>query len=361
MKAIIFAGGVGTRLWPLSRKKSPKQFEHVVGNKSTLQLTYERLSPSLRPKDIFITTGINYVSIIRKQLPKIPKENIIGEPEKKDVGPAVALMAGLLSRKTPEEPMLILWSDHLIKKEEKFKTVIKIAGDLIKKEKDRIIFIGQKPRFPSENLGWIELGDKYKTFKNLPIYYFERFKYRPSFDLAKTFFSDGKHCWNLGYFVSTPVFILKMFKRFAPKIYQLSEKILTHYGKKLFKENFIRYYDKMPEISFDNAILEQLDEELAYVIAEDIGWSDVGAWEALKEALQEKKEDNITLGKVHLEQCFDNLVYNYESKKLLVGIDLNGFLVINAKDVLLVAKKTSVPKIKEFVKSLENTKNSHLT
>lgn len=360
MKAVIFAGGVGTRLWPLSRKKTPKQFEKIIGNESTLQMTYERLIPPLTPKQIFIATNINYLPIIKKQLPDIPKENIIGEPKKKDVGPAVCLMVGILSKLTPEEPMIILWSDHLIKKETKFKIIIKVAEDLIKKEKERIIFIGQKPRFASENLGWIELGKQYKLINNIPVYQFKGFKYKPTSSLAKSFFSDGKHCWNLGYFVSTPFFILKMFKQFAPKIYQLSEKILANYGKKSFKENLAKYYPRMPEINFDNAILERLEERFAYVIAEDIGWSDIGAWEALKEALQKNQEDNITLGKVHLKDCIDNLVYNYESKKLLVGIDLENSLVINTKDVLLVAKKTSVSKIKKFVESLEKSENRHL-
>lgn len=360
MKAIIFAGGTGTRLWPISRKKSPKQFEPIINNTSTLQMTYQRLIPTIKPKNIFVSTNFKYVSIIKQQLPEIPQENIIGEPEKKDVGPAVALMSGILSQKSPNEPIIILWSDHLIKKENKFKTLVKIGEDLIKKETEKIIFIGQKPRFPNQNLGWIELGNKAKTIKNISVYHLKGFKYKPTLFLAKSFLEDGNHCWNLGYFISTPSFILEMFKRFSPKIYKLAKKISNQYGKKTFTQALNKYYLLMPEINFDHAILEQIDEKFAYVIVDDIGWSDLGAWEALKEALQQKKEDNVTLGEVYLENCLDNIIYNYESKKLLVGIDLENLIVINTKDALLVAKKTSSSKIKKIVESLEKTEYHRL-
>lgn len=360
MKAIIFAGGTGTRLWPISRKKSPKQFELIINNTSTLQMTYQRLVPMIKPKNIFISTNFRYLSIIKKQLPDIPQENIIGEPEKKDVGPAVALMTSILLQKSPKEPIIILWSDHLIKKEDKFKNVVKIGEGLIKKEVNKIIFIGQKPRFPNQNLGWIELGDKVKTIKNIPVYRLKGFKYKPTLSLAKSFFNNGKHCWNLGYFISTPLFVVEMFKRFSPRIYKLAKVISNHYGKKTFIQTLNKYYPLMPEINFDHAVLEKVDEKFAEVIVEDIGWSDLGSWEALKEALQQKKEDNITLGEVYLENCFDNLIYNYETKKLLVGIDLVDLIVVDTKDAILIAKKTSSSKIKKIVDSLEETEYRRL-
>ena len=270
MKAVIFAGGVGTRLWPLSRKKSPKQFEKIIGEKSTLQHAVERLLPEFSPKDIYIATGIQYVDIVRKQLSKIPKENVIGEPEKKDVGPAVAFMMGFLSKQFPHEPVVILWSDHLVRHQALFKKVIFVSGDLIKKEQEKIIFIGQKARFASENLGWIEAGRIKKKEKGVNFQAFVGFRYKPDTKLAEKFFSDKKYCWNLGYFVSTPHFIYELFKRFAPHIYNLIEKILQSARTEDFIKAFTRYYHEMPEINFDNAILEQLDNEFAYVVVEDI-------------------------------------------------------------------------------------------
>lgn len=361
MKAVIFAGGVGTRLWPLSRKKSPKQFEKIIDDKSTLQLAVERLFPEFDPKNIYISSGIQYVDLITKQLPTIPKENIIGEPEKKDVGPAVAFMMGYLSKKFPNEPVVILWSDHLVRHKDLFNRVVLASGKLIKKENNKIIFIGQKPRFASDNLGWIETNGADRKESGITFHKFTELKYKPSKELAEKYYKNGRYCWNLGYFVSTPHFIYSMFKRFTPHIYLLVEKILEAEGTNDFSKIFSKYYHEMPEINFDNAILEQLDKQFAYVVVEDIGWSDVGAWEALKEALQENHEDNIIKGKVLLEDSSDNLVYNFDGKKIIVGVDLNELLVVNTNDVLLIAKKTSVSKIKKIVEGFKGTEHEQLT
>jgi len=361
MKAVVFAGGVGTRLWPLSRKKSPKQFEKIIDDKSTLQLAVERLFPEFKPSDIFIATGNQYIDNVAKQLPMIPPENIIGEPEKKDVGPAVAFMMGYLAIKHPNEPVIILWSDHLVRHQEKFKKIILASGELIKQNKEKIIFIGQKPRFASDNLGWIESANVVKTEKNILFYKFVGFQYKPNKQLAEKYYKNQKYCWNLGYFVSTPKFIYSLYKRFCPHIYRMTEKIIQTVGKKDFQEVFKKQYHQMPEINFDNAILEQLDKEYGYVVIEDIGWSDVGAWEALKEALEKNQEENIVKGKVMLEDSTDNLVYNYEEGKTLVGIDLNDILVVNTQDVLLITKKTSVSKIKKVVEGFKGTEYERLT
>jgi mannose-1-phosphate guanylyltransferase len=270
-------------------------------------------------------------------------------------------MMGYLAKDFPNEPVAILWSDHFVRHEKKFKQILLSAGNLVKKDNEKIIFIGQKPRFASDNLGWIETYEVILKDGDINFSKFAGFKYKPDKDLAEEYFKDKKYCWNLGYFVSTPKFIYSLFQRFSPNIYNLIEKILVSSSSPDFESIFKEQYHQMPEINFDSAILEQLDKNFAYVVIEDIGWSDVGAWEALKEALEQRREDNVIRGNTSLEGCVDNLIYNYNDKKLVVGIDLENMLVVDTPDVLLVAKKTSVAKIKKLVESFKGTENERLT
>ena len=361
MKAVIFAGGVGTRLWPLSRKKSPKQFEKIVGDNSTLQLATERLLPEFAAEDIYISTGKQYVPLVEEQLPFIPKENIIAEPAKRDVGPAVGLVMGHLAQKFPHEPVVILWSDHLVNKIDVFKKIILESGEQIKKSPDQVIFIGQKPRFASENLGWIHIGKKMFSSEGIGFNEFLGFKYRPDVTTAKSYFDSKQYCWNLGYFVTSPAFMYSLFKKYAPEVHAVTEHIVHAKNFTEFGKQVDAHYADMPEISFDNAVLEHIDKTHAHVVVEDIGWSDVGAWEALKEALEHQRHDNITKGQVMLEDSADCLVYNYEGKKIIVGVDLDDLLIVNTDDALLVAKKSSVTKIKNIVNNFQGTENEHLT
>jgi mannose-1-phosphate guanylyltransferase len=353
MKAVIFAGGVGTRLWPVSRKKSPKQFEKIIGDRSTLQTYIDLLLPDFPEEDIYIATGNEYISLVKDQLSFLPEGNIMGEPCRRDLGPAVAFWAGFLAKKFPTEPMLILFSDHLIRKKQRFLKMLASVNKALEKEPEKVIYFGHKARFPSVNLGWIHTGVTLKNYDDIFFYEFEGFKYRPEQEQADEWFADPHYCWNLGSFASTPAYLYKLFEKFDPEIYRLTEEILKYVDTPQFEEKLAEYYAQMPSIHVDHAIAEQLDKNYAYVVVEDIGWSDVGAWEALKEALETKKEDNVTMGQTLLEDTKDSLVYNYDKQKLIVGIDLDDMLIVNTKDVLMVTKKTSVPKIKKFVEKLE--------
>lgn len=361
MKAIIFAGGVGTRLWPLSRKASPKQFARIIGDKSTLELAVERLYPDIAPTDIFISTGAAYVERTVQMLPDIPPENIIGEPVKKDNGAAVGMMAAYMAKRFPNEPIVILWSDHLVKHEDTFRHIISSAGEYLNNDPEKMIFIGQKPRFASDNLGWIETGRVKEVIDGVGFRTFSSFRYRPDEDEARRFFSKSHYCWNLGYFVTTAGFLHSLFHLHAPEIASVTTAIAEHESNTAFTNALMQRYDELPEINFDKAVLERLEPEYARVVIDDIGWSDIGAWEALKEALAHRREDNITKGSVQLRECKDNLVYNFDSSKLVVGVDISDLVVIETEDVTLVANKSSIGKVKEYVESLEGTEYEELT
>jgi mannose-1-phosphate guanylyltransferase len=361
MKIVIFAGGVGTRLWPLSRKNTPKQFEKIVGDKSMLQIAVDKLFPEFKWEDIYISTGIQYENLVKSQLPQLPSQNVIVEPEMRDVGPAVGLITALFVKESPDEPIALLWgSDHLVKEEEFFRNALKVAEKIVLKDPNKIVFIGQKPRFASQNLGYIEFGKEVEEVDKIPVFQFVGFKYRPHLSVAEKFLKDGHHSWNLGYFVTTPKFLWKLFEEFSPELHSKLKEIHSSYLTDNYKKVLEQIYPTIEKISFDNAILEKLDPKYASVLSVDIGWSDIGAWEALKEALSEKEDENVTKGKVMLEDSSDTLVFNF-TNQLAVGIDLEKMLVINTEDVLLVCPKDSVPKIKKLVESLNGTENENLT
>lgn len=360
MKIVIFAGGVGTRLWPLSRKNSPKQFEKILGEKSTLQLAVDRLLPDFKFEDIYIATSKRYKNIVREQLPKIPSANFIFEPAVRDVGPAVGMALCIIEKKYPNTPIAILWSDHLVKKVRRFLEVLHFAHDLVKNNTNSLVLIGQRARFANQNLGWIELGEQTGEIKGTKIFKFKRLVYRPTLTLAEEFLNNQNFAWNPGYFVTTASFMLSQFKKFTPALWKGLMKIQDSVGKKELAKVIEAVYPNLEKISFDNAILERIDPRHVFVIAADLGWSDVGAWEALKEALEVTSSENVNKGRVLLNDSSDNLVFNY-TDQLVVGIDLTKMILINTDDVLLVCRKTSVPKIKKLVESLENTSHKHLT
>lgn len=359
MKIVVFAGGVGTRLWPLSRKNTPKQFEKVVGEESMLQVSVSKLFPDFNWNDIYISTNIQYADILKKQFPNLSWDNLIFEPALRDVGPAVGLMVANFIKKYPDEPIAILWGDHLIKKDQEFRDALRVAEKLIEKNPNRIVFVGQKPRFASVNLGYIEFGGEVKKEDGLSVFEFKDFKYRPDEKTAKEFLEDKKHAWNLGYFITTPKFLWNQFEKNAPEIFAKLQKISEVVGGKDYEKVLEEVYPSFEKISFDNAILEKLSPKDGLVLSLDIGWSDIGAWEALKEALAESEEENVTRGRVELIDSKDSLVFN-SNGQLVVGIDLEGMLVINTQDVLLVCPKNSVPKIKKYVEGLTGTANEKL-
>lgn len=359
MKAIIFAGGVGSRLWPLSRKKSPKQFEKIIGDKSTLQLAADRLMPDFSWNDMYVSTGASYAPLVKKQLSDLPEDHVIGEPEMRDVGPAVGLMTALLAKVNPLEPMVILWSDHLVKNEALFRKILMSAGDMVVKRPDTIVFVSQKPRFASENLGWIDYGDVVEKAGDIAFHSFVDFQYRPDSTTAKKYLASGHHAWNLGYFVTTPRFLLTQYERFAPNLYKGLMEIAAAWKTDGFEDVLHRIYPTLEKIHFDNAILEKLDPANALVVSENIEWSDIGAWEALKEALQEAEDKNVTQGKVLLTDTEDSLVYNY-TDQLVTTIGVEEMLIVNTRDVVLVCKKSDVPKIKKLVESMAGTEHDHL-
>ena len=248
----------------------------------------------------------------------------------------------------------------MVKKESLFRKLLHAADTIVRENPEKIVFIAQKPRFASENLGWISYGKKVLEKDTVTFHEFVDFQYRPDAATATRYFKSGHHAWNLGYFVTTPAFLWKQYQKFAPNLVKGISEIAKHWGTPKFEKTLAEIYPTLEKISFDNAVLEKLDPSDALVVSENIEWSDIGAWEALKESLESSEDKNVTQGTVSLTNVTDCLVYNY-TDQLVATIDLDGLLVINTKDVLLVCKKTSVPKIKKLVESMSGTEHDHLT
>ncbi len=355
MKAVIFAGGVGTRMWPLSRKKTPKQFAKIINHQSTLQLTVKHLRPEFDYENIYISTNKKYREIIAKQLPRVPAKNIIGEPERRDLAPAVGYLCAILAKEAPDQPFVILWSDHIRKKLANFKKALRVGQKLILENPRRFVFMGEKPDFANQNLGWIQTGRKIQSIDGVSVYQFKSWHYRPSLKEAKKYFQDKHWFWNPGYWVVTPRFVLEQYRRFIPKMYQKLLKLQDSYGTKRHARELEKTYPTMEKISFDDGILAKVEPEKAVVLGCDLGWADIGTWEALKEVLQKDPRHNLLRGKVYLYNCQDMMVYNY-TPQLVTAINLSGMVVVNTKDVILICPEESMKEIKKVVEGLEGTK-----
>lgn len=360
MKIVIFAGGSGRRLWPLSRKKSPKQFEPIIGEKSTLRLAVDRVEPVYGAENIFISTNEMYVDIIREQLPELPAGNVIGEPTRRDLAAAVGLALAHLAQATPaeaqeNEPVAILWGDNYMDQVDVFQRVLDGAEKLIASQKARIIFMGETPRFANDQLGWIGLGGEQGTVNGRPYYGFKSLRYRPPLAECQQMFAENTHVWNTGYFVTTIGFVRKQYQKLQPSMWAGLKEIEETIGQPTYQETLHRVYPELDVISFDDAILHHIESGDALVLHGEMGWSDPGTLYALKEAINPDLNVNVARGKVIAEQSADCLVYNYEPDKLVTVIGLEGMIVVNTEDALLVVHKDNMPLVKKVVNDLEGT------
>lgn len=353
MYALLFAGGFGQRLWPISRKNSPKQFTPLMGDKSSLQLAVERLADLFPPKNIFISTNKKYAALVQAQCPEVPEENFILEPTRRDLAAAVALSFFKLYARGLRGPILFQWSDNYIQNTDNLLKAIEVGRTLINERADRIVFLGETPRFPSENLGWIEQGEKLGQVDSTPYYAFRSWHYRPKREQCVEMLESGRYVWNPGYFVTTIEFVVAQFRKLAPEISPIVEEIVSYEGTAQAEEKLDSLYQTIPAMHFDEAFLERLGPDHAILLKTDLKWSDPGSLYALKEALQTSTEANVTQGKVVEVKTCDSLIINEEPSKVVAIMGLEGIMVVNTADALLVISKDAVRYMASLLTKLE--------
>lgn len=355
MKIVVFAGGSGRRLWPLSLKKSPKQFEPIIGEKSTLQLGVERVL-GYGAENIFISTNERYVPILEEQLPMLPKENFIGEPTRRDLAAAVGLAISHLAHYGDrDEPIAILWGDNYMDEIPTFQKVLGAAEKLVADGTAKITFMGESPRFANDNLGWINLGDQLGEVDGLPFFRFDKLTYRPPLDECEQMFASGKCVWNTGYFVTTARYVQDKYAQHQPELWAGLSEIANAIGTDSYTETLHRVYPELAVLSFDDAVLTHLDPADGMVLHEGMGWSDPGTLYALKEAINPNTDENVTRGQTVVLESRDSLIYNYESDKVVAGVGLDGMIVVNTENAVLVVHKDNIKLVKQLVNDMVGT------
>ncbi|MFZ5425005.1 MAG: mannose-1-phosphate guanylyltransferase [Patescibacteria group bacterium] len=352
MKLIIFAGGTGTRFWPFSRKNYPKQFKKIFNGESTLQLAVSRLEKTFGTDNIYISTNENYVSIVKEQLPQISLANVFAEPEKRNVGPAVGYCLTRLKKVGYKGPVAILWADHLIENVAEFIHALKKGKDLIYENPKRLVFISEEPRYAENNLGWIHIGKKIQK----GVYEFKEWHYKPPLEKCKEMFDSGEWKWNPGYFIVDLEFTLSLYEKHVPEIFKGLQKIEKALGTVEENKAIKRIYPKFEAIHFDRAIAERIPNNMAVVVTVNMGWADPGTLYALKEAKVKSKEENLQEGLVVLHETKDSVVINEDKHKLVAAVKLNGMVVVNTQDALIVVHKDNVLETTDLLKKLEKNK-----
>ena len=338
MKVIILAGGGGTRLFPLSRDCYPKQFLHVIGNKSLLAQTVERFLGLVEAKDIVIVTNKKYIFHVQAELKAVnaTQAHIITEPMGRNTAPAIALAQAYCQDKLAcddDEVLFVSPSDHLIKPIEAFQQLIKQAE---KVAKHNIVTLGIKPTKPETGYGYIEADKQIKENAQKVL----SFKEKPDLATAKTYVKSGNYYWNGGMFMFSIATMQSELQKHMPDITNI-----TAHGFDYTEANFV----KMPDISIDYAVAEK-SHKMMMVPMQNIYWNDIGSFDAIAEVLGDEK-NNVFIGDTLTENCKDTMVIG--DTRLIAGIDLDNLVIVDTPDALLVAKKGESQKVKHVVNKLK--------
>lgn len=349
--AVVMAGGSGTRFWPESRAARPKQLLKLVGDRTLIQSTLDRLKALVPADRTLVLTSESLVHSVTAQLPELSARSILGEPCKRDTAPCIGLAAMLVARDDPDATMLVLPSDHVIKNAAAFAEGVRRADRLVQEVPERIVTFGIRPTYPAESFGYIERGDALKGGgQNVQAFAVKQFREKPKAAVAREYMESGRIYWNSGIFVWRASTIIDALARFQPEMYGRLRSIAAAAGKPSFEQVFRAEFDKIRGISIDYAVLEQAKNLV--VVEAPFDWDDVGSWQAIARLRDVDADGNAVQGK-HLGIRTRGTIVRAADDHLIVTLGLQDCIVVHTPDATLVANKHDEESIRQLVKLME--------
>jgi len=344
------AGGVGSRFWPLSTSKTPKQFLDILGTGKTLiQQTFERFKPICPPENMLVVTSSDYQDIVLEQLPELTAEQILSEPVRRNTAPCIAFANTVIKSKNPNANIVVTPADHLILNEDLFRTNI-VNGLQFVNDNDTLLTLGIKPSRPETGYGYIQIEEE----NNLPEHFskVKTFTEKPNLEMAKILFESGEFYWNSGIFIWSLNSIESAFKKHLSEVSSLFDAFLPSVGKPEQSKHLYDTYIDCKNISIDYGVMEKADN--VYVQMVDFGWSDLGTWTSLHDNSERNNENNAVLsGKVLLYDTKDSIVHLPQGKMAVIQ-GLENYIVVQSDQSLLICPKENEQQIRQFTTDLKS-------
>ncbi len=344
--ALIMAGGRGERFWPKSRKTMPKQFLSLTDDgKTMIQLTVERISSVVDMEDIYIATNKDYKELVRSQLPGIPEENILCEPVGRNTAPCIGLGAVHMAKKYDDAIMLVLPSDHLIKFNKMFLSVLKDSCDIAEKDRN-LVTIGITPAYAETGYGYIKFDSHVMEGR---AYKVDRFVEKPSLEVAKEYLETEEYLWNSGMFVWKLSSILYNLERFMPETFAGLRRIQASIGTPEEEEVLHKEFAQFQSQSIDYGIMEKAEN--IYTVPGTFGWDDVGSWLAVERIRKSNEMGNVVSGNIITVGTHNCIIQG--EKKLIAAVGLEDLIIVDTEDATLICAKDSTADIKKVLENLK--------
>lgn len=343
---VIMAGGIGSRFWPMSTPECPKQFIDVLGcGRTLLQLTADRFKNICPPENIWVVTSATYSAIVKEQLPEIPENHVLKEPCRRNTAPCIAYVSWRIKAQNPNANIVVTPSDHIVMDVAEFQRVV-ASCMLFTSETDAIVTLGMKPTRPETGYGYIQADLSAASVRNKEIFRVDSFREKPDLATAERYIKKNNYFWNSGIFIWSVSTIVNAFRVYQPAISKIFENLLPLYGTEQEQEAIDREFPLCESISVDYAIMEKVDE--IFVCPASFGWSDLGTWGSLHEHTPHDAYGNACIGKnIAVYESHNCMIHTTQEKKVVVQ-GLDGYIVAEKDDTLLICKLSEEQRIKQF-------------